>query len=214
MEKTTGGVSAARRVVIAFAIGLLVGVSLAPLTPWQVSTILAWDAAAAIFVVWVWAEIRSRDAAGTRARATREDSSRLAADLVLISASVVSLVGVAMVLLKSSESTGAARPATIAVAVVSVVTSWFAVHTVFTLRYAHLYYLHDGGLDFHDAREPSYADFAYVAFTIGMTFQVSDTDVTSRHIRASVFRHALLSYVFGIAVIALTINVVASLLRA
>ena len=83
------------------------------------------------------------------------------------------------------------------------VVSWFAVHTVFTLRYAHLYYLEDGGIDFHDARDPSYADFAYMAFTVGMTFQVSDTDVTSRRIRASVFRHALLSYVFGIAVIAL-----------
>ena len=206
--------SAVRRVAVAFAIGLLVAVSLAAFTPWQVTAILAWDAATSVFVVWVWIEIHGRGAAGTRARATREDSSRFAADLVLIAASVVSLVGVAMVLLKSSESTGTARPVIIAVAVASVVVSWFAVHTVFTLRYAHLYYLEDGGIDFHDARDPSYADFAYMAFTVGMTFQVSDTDVTSRRIRASVFRHALLSYVFGIAVIAVTINVVASLIRA
>jgi uncharacterized membrane protein len=207
------GVSAARRVIVAFAGGLAVGVSLAWFTPWQVDTILGWDAAAVIFVVWVWVEIRGRDAARTRAIATREDSSRIAADLVLISASVVSLVGVAMVLLKASGSTGTTRAAIIAVAVASVAASWFAVHTVFTLRYAHLYYLDDGGLNFHDAREPAYADFAYVAFTVGMTFQVSDTEVTSRAIRVSVLRHALLSYLFGIAVIALTINVVASLLR-
>jgi uncharacterized membrane protein len=213
MKRAASGVSAARRLAIAVVGGVLVGVALVAFTPWQVDSILAWDTAAAVFVVWVWAEIRGRDAAETRAIATREDDSRLAADLVLISASVVSLIGVAMVLLKASASTGPARPATIAVAVASVAASWCAVHTVFTLRYAHLYYLENGGLDFHDAREPAYADFAYVAFTVGMTFQVSDTEVTSKRIRVSVLRHALLSYIFGIAVIALTINVVASLLR-
>jgi uncharacterized membrane protein len=206
-------VSAARRVTVAFLVGVVVGGSLALITPWAIAVILGWDAAAAVFVCWVWIDIHGRDAAGTRERATREDSSRLAADLVLISASVVSLAGVAFVLLKASESTGSARPAIIAVAVASVIASWVAVHTVFTLRYAHLYYLAGGGLDFHDDRSPTYADFAYVAFTIGMTFQVSDTEVTSPRIRVSVLRHSLLSYIFGIAVIALTINVVASLLR-
>ena len=147
MAVVASEVSAARRVVVALAAGVLVGVALAWFVPWQVDTIIAWDVAATVFVVWVWATIHGRDAAGTQAIATREDNSRLAADVVLISASVVSLVGVAMVLLKASESTGPARPATIAVAVVSVAASWFAVHTVFTLRYAHLYYLDDGGLD-------------------------------------------------------------------
>jgi uncharacterized membrane protein len=205
--------NAARRVAIAFLVGAVVGISLATVTPWAIAVILGWDAAAAVFVCWVWADIHGQDATGTHARATREDSSRLAADLVLISASVVSLVGVAFVLLKASESTGSARPAIIAVAVVSVTASWVAVHTVFTLRYAHLYYLAGGGMDFHDDRRPTYADFAYVAFTVGMTFQVSDTEITSPRIRVSVLRHSLLSYIFGIAVIALTINVVASLLR-
>ena len=98
------------------------------------------------------------------------------------------------------------------VAVVSVVASWVAVHTVFTLRYAHLFYLGDGGIDFHDDRKPDYGDFAYVAFTIGMTYQVSDSDLTAKPIRVTALRHALLSYLFGIAVVALTINVVATLI--
>jgi uncharacterized membrane protein len=105
------------------------------------------------------------------------------------------------------------RAEIITLAVVSVAVSWLAVNSVFTLRYAHLYYLEGGGLDFHGEAAPAYADFAYVAFTIGMTFQVSDTEVTSPRIRKTVLRHALLAYVFGIAVIALTINVVAGLLR-
>ena len=132
---------------------------------------------------------------------------------MLIAASVASLAGVGMALLKASEAVGLARAGTTAVAVVSVAVSWLAVHTVFTLRYAHLYYLGEGGIDFHDDRAPDYGDFAYVAFTVGMTYQVSDSDLTSKQIRMTALRHALLSYVFGIAVVALTINVVASLLR-
>lgn len=206
--------SAARRMLVAVAVGLSVGIGLAALVPWQVGSTLAWDATAVVFVVWVWADTRGRDAAETKAIATREDSSRLIADLILISASVVSLAGVAMVLLEASGASGPAQAILIVVAVVSVAASWFAVHTVFTLRYAHLYYREDGGIDFHDAQPPAYAEFAYVAFTVSMTFQVSDTEVTSGRIRRSVLRHALLSYIFGTAVIAVMINVVASLLRA
>jgi uncharacterized membrane protein len=98
------------------------------------------------------------------------------------------------------------------VAVATVALSWLAVQAVFILRYAHLYYV-EGGIDFHDDMAPNYADFAYVGFTIGMTYQVSDTDLNSKRIRRTALRHALLSYVFGIAVIAITINVVAGLLR-
>ena len=85
-------------------------------------------------------------------------------------------------------------------------------HTVYTLRYVHLYYL-EGGIGFHNEQAPDYGDFAYVAVTVGMTYQVSDTDLKSRKIRTVALRHALLSYVFGIAVTAITINVVAGLVR-
>jgi uncharacterized membrane protein len=96
--------------------------------------------------------------------------------------------------------------------VVTVALSWLAVHTVFTLRYAHLYYLDGGGISFHSDEAPDYGDFAYVAFTLGMTYQVSDSDLTSKRIRTTALRHALVSYVLGIAVIAVTINVVAGLI--
>ncbi len=148
----------------------------------------------------------------TQAHATREDDSRSAAELVLIAASVASLLGVGMALLTASSESGATRAMTTGVIVLSVALSWLAVHTVFLLRYAHLYYRDGGGIDFHDDRSPDYGDFAYVAFTLGMTYQVSDSDLTSKPIRSAALRHALLSYVFGIAVIAVTINVVAGLL--
>ena len=131
--------------------------------------------------------------------------------MVLIAACIASLVGVALTLLKASTQLGLTQVLITAVAVVTVAVSWLDVHTVFTLRYAHLYYREDGGIDFHANERPDYRDFAYVAFTLGMTYQVSD--LTSQTIRAAALRHALLSYLFGITVIALTINVVASLIR-
>ena len=92
----------------------------------------------------------------------------------------------------------------------TVLLSWSLVHTLFALRYARLYYADGaGGIDFKNDDAPDYADFAYVAFTVGMTFQVSDTDIQLRGIRRTVLGHALLAYVFGTVIIAVTINVIA-----
>jgi uncharacterized membrane protein len=94
----------------------------------------------------------------------------------------------------------------------SVGLSWFTVHTLFTLRYARLYYTgEDGGVSFNQDAPPRYLDFAYLAFTIGMTFQVSDTELQSPAIRHSALRHALLSYLFGAVILATTINLIAGL---
>jgi uncharacterized membrane protein len=87
------------------------------------------------------------------------------------------------------------------------------VHVVFVLRYADVFYRNGGGIDFSEEDRPDYRDFAYVAFTIGMTYQVSDTGLTSQPIRRLAIKHALLSFVFGTAIIAVTINVVAGLLN-
>ncbi|GAC1654938.1 MAG: hypothetical protein NVS4B6_31420 [Mycobacterium sp.] len=90
--------------------------------------------------------------------------------------------------------------------------SWFAVHTVFTLRYARLYYVaKSAGIDFHQRGDPTYTDFAYVAFTIGMTYQVSDTDLNARDIRSTALAQAMLSFLLGAIILAVTINLVAGL---
>lgn len=91
--------------------------------------------------------------------------------------------------------------------------SWAVVHTTFVLRYTRLYYTgQDGGVDFNQPEPPAYLDFAYRAFTIGMTFQVSDTTIQAGAIRRTVLRHALLSYLFGTVIIATSINLVAGLI--
>jgi uncharacterized membrane protein len=98
--------------------------------------------------------------------------------------------------------------------VLSVALSWAMVHTVFTLRYARTYYSKSqGGIDFNESDPPTYLDFAYLSLTIGMTFQVSDTNLTSKPIRRIALAHAAFSYLFGAVIVALVINVVASLLH-
>jgi uncharacterized membrane protein len=93
-----------------------------------------------------------------------------------------------------------------------VFASWFAVHTLFTAHYARLYYSGEpGGINFHDPDPPGFRDFAYMSYTVGMTYQVSDTEIGSSQIRATVLRHPLLSYLLGAVVLAVTINLIAGL---
>jgi uncharacterized membrane protein len=190
---------------MAFAVAIV-------LTPWQVADLVGWDVTAALFVGSVLVSTRGKDPAQTKAMAIMEDSSRVAADGILIGASVASLIGVALALLKAGGDQGPAHTLIIALAFLSVVMSWTSVHTVFTLRYARLYYQAGGGINWHAEDQPDFGDFAYVALTLGMTFQVSDTDINSKPIRKAALRHAVLSYLFGVVILATTINVVASLL--
>jgi uncharacterized membrane protein len=205
-------VSARSRVGVCAAGGTFAfGIAMA-VTPWHVASLIGWDVTAVAWVSWVGFSVWNRDSDQTRRLATSEDDSRAAADALLVSASLASLVGVAFALLKAADEKGSAHPLITALAAGTVVASWATIQTLFALRYARLYYAEGGGIDFHDDRLADYSDFAYVAFTLGMTYQVSDTDLTSKSIRMTALRHALLSYLFGTAVIAMTINVVAGLL--
>jgi uncharacterized membrane protein len=151
-------------------------------------------------------------AQATAAHATREDPTRPDSDVILLSAAVASLVAVGFFLLQASSAKGSSQDILAATGIATVALSWFVVHTVFMLRYALLYYTgHDRGVDFNQPTPPRYSDFAYLAFTVGMTFQVSDTDLQSPAIRATALRHALLSYLFGAVILATTINLVAGL---
>jgi uncharacterized membrane protein len=213
-----GGVQVAHgaaglRVLVSFAAGLAAfGVAWLA-TPWQTASLIGWNVAATVFIVWIWLIVRGMDGAATAQHAVIEDLSRRTADLVLILASVISLIGVGLSLLESSDTGGLEKATIVGVASVSVILSWATVHTVFALRYARLYYAGGGGIDFNEDRAPGYMDFAYLAFTIGMTYQVSDTSIGSKTVRRTALHHAYMSYLFGTVVVAMTINVVAGLFR-
>jgi uncharacterized membrane protein len=195
------------------ASGLVAGGVLALLMAWQAAVLLGWDVTAGIFLAWTWTSIAGRDASATRTVAIREDPSAAFRDTAIVVAGVACLAAVAFVLIKAGSSHGAAKALLIAVGVVSVALSWASVHTIFTLRYARIYYGGpEGGISFNEEDPPTYIDFAYVAFTIGMTFQVSDTNISSKQIRRTALGHAMLSFLFGAVILGLTINVVGSLL--
>ena len=198
--------------------GVAAGVVAALFAPWQLSTLIGWDVAAALYVVWVWSSAFRFTPGETMEFARREDDSRPAAQLLVLTACVVSLVGVGFDLLKASETgTGSGDIALVSAAVATVVLSWATVHTVYALRYAHEYYAERpvGGIDFKSGPdyEPDYRDFAYVAFGIGMTFQVADTDINHRTLRHTVLLHSMLSYLFGAVILAVLINVVAAIFQ-
>lgn len=207
------GKSERHRVMVCAAVGAVVAAALVFVTVWQLVLLVGWLVAATLLLVWIWGEIGSLDATTTARVATREDDSRAASRAVLVASSVLSLVAIVAALHRAASAAVGLEIALTAASLVAVVVSWLVLNTVFVLRYAHLFYggRGVGGVDFPGDEAPSYRDFAYLAFTVGMTFQVSDTSVNQPSIRATVLRHALLSYAFSIAIIALTINVVAGL---
>ncbi len=179
---------------------------------WELTLLSGWSLTAFAFLVLTWHRIGSLDADQTASHASSEDETLAEADLVLVTASTISLIGVAFGLAKAAELVGWRELLMTIICVLTVALSWAAVHTVFTLRYAYEYFQVGGGVDFGpDA--PTFSDFAYLAFTIGMTYQVSDTPLSDKLIRRTATRHALVSFVFGTAIVATTINVVAGLVN-
>jgi uncharacterized membrane protein len=166
-----------------------------------------------VYLAWVWVAIRPLDATQTRELAARQALNGVTAELVVIGAGVASLLAVAFALLGADKTSGGTKAYLIGLGVLSVVLSWAVLHTVYTLRYARSYYSPPpGGIDFNEPEPPTYLDFAYFSFTIGMTFQVADTNITAKPVRRVVLHHALLAYLFGAVILAVAINLVATLL--
>jgi uncharacterized membrane protein len=200
------------RVAICAGAGAAAAAVAAVIGPWWLAPLIAWDVASLALLTWTWGLLWSLGPAETSSHATRESPGRAYTDLLLIAGSIVSLAAVGLVLVRASRETGLSKGLLVGASVASIVLAWSVVHTVYTLRYAKLYYTGtDGGVDFNERSAPTYVDFAYLSLTIGMTFQVSDTDLTTTAFRRLALRHAVLSYMFGALIIATTINLIAGL---
>ena len=206
------GLGTGPRLAGAVAVGVLIGIGTLVLGAARYAPAVGWNGAAITLLAWTWFTIWPMSSEDTARHATRQDPTRPVSDVLLLSATVASLAAVGFFLLQASSAKGSAQDVLAAVGVGTVALSWLVVHTVFTLRYALLYYTgRDGGISFNQTAGPRYTDFAYLAFTVGMTFQVSDTDLQTPAIRATALRQALLSYLFGAVILASTINLVAGL---
>jgi uncharacterized membrane protein len=221
MQPESAGIPEVRRVstartklLVSLAAGIAGGTATAVAGAGRAAPLIGWDILALVFCVWVWSTIWGLDAESTVSHAKREDPSRRLTDVVLLGAAIASLIAVVVVLAGAGHSSGILKYLQAGLALMSVFVTWTLVHTVFTLRYARLYYTGQaGGIDFNETAAPDYGEFAYLAFTIGMTFQVSDTDIGSKQIRRTALRHAWLSFPLGAVIIATTINVVAGLAK-
>ena len=206
--------SSGLRVTCALLGGAVIGAIVSLFTVPSASVLVGWDAAVVIYLVWVWSSVWRLDPGVTAQFAKREDPSTAVAELMVVGAGTALLVAVGFALAKAGQVTGGMKAYLIALGLLSVVLSWTVVHTVYMLRYARAYYGEPvGGIEFNEEEPPTYTDFAYFSFTVGMTFQVADTNITSKAIRRVTLHHALLSYLFGAVLLGLVINVVATLLK-
>ena len=209
----SGRILSARRALLCLGAGVaaggVVGLTWSPV----LSPLTGWSVAAACALVWVWSIGWPQDAEGTERLAEEESRSR-STDTWVVLACVASLAAVAVALVQSGSRKDAVAVTAVLLSVVGVILAWSLVNTVFALKYARMYYLGEpdrGGIDFKEVREPCYADFAYMAFTVGMAFGVPETEPETTAIRKAALGHSLLSYAFGTGVVAVAINLVTNL---
>jgi uncharacterized membrane protein len=206
--------SARTQLLVSLGAAIAGGTAAAVAGAGRAAPLIGWDILALVYGSWVWATVWRLDAESAEGHAKREDPSRDLADLVLLGAAVASLIAVGVVLLGAGGAGGVEEYLQAGLALFSVFASWALVHTVFTLKYARLYYSGtSGGIDFNGTGAPDYPDFAYLSFTIGMTFQVSDTNIQSKAIRRTALRHAWLSFPLVAVIVATSINLVSGLAK-
>jgi len=195
------------RLLVAVLVGL--GVAGAVSGWWEpaYAPLLGWTAVGLVYVASTWLTLWPMDAAATASHATREVPGNALLHLLLVAAGLASLIGLVFLIAAPTPS----RAVTAVVAVCPVVASWATIHTLYALRYAREFYRGAGGVDFHTEAPPRYSDFAYVGFTVGFSFAISDTDLTTSAMRRIALGHALLAYLFGTVFVAALVNILASL---
>ncbi len=203
------------KLAIAVAIGAAIPFLLPDTIGLPIRFLTGWDIGVAIYLALTLTMILRADVPSIRKRASEQDEGGFVVFLLSIAAAMASFIAVIFVLGAANEMEDGGWHALMAMG--TIVLSWAFIHTIFTLRYAHEYYGEGrdgetGGLDFPGKGEPDYGDFLYFSLVIGMTSQVSDVPVTSRAIRRMSTGHAVLSFFFNVAVLALTVNSLSNLI--
>ena len=215
MEQGSGGrylgrLLSVRRVLWSLVVGVVAGTVTALIGAPELTPLVIWTIAAGTILVWVWRSCWPASPQRTEQLAEAEQHSRSTDSAILI-ASVASLAAVAEALVRASNQHDAVAVTLVILSVIAVVLAWALVNTVFALKYARLCYRDGGGIDFKRGDPPAYADFAYIAFTVGMSYAPGENEPTSNHMRRIALGHALLSYTFGTGILAVAVNLVTNL---
>ena len=198
--------SAHARLAGAAVVGAVIGVVVGGLTDARLGVFSGVAGTETTFVAAGWIVLWPMNATATQHNARREDFRPVTEELIVVAAAVGALVSIVVLLVVGDTATDNAATA---VALAGVFMAWAGMHLMYAARYAYVYSMAPtGGIDFNSDDPPAYRDFLYFSYNLGMTYQVSDTDVSSSTIRAIVLRHTLLSYVFGTVILATTINLV------
>ncbi|MEO7765774.1 MAG: DUF1345 domain-containing protein [Ferruginibacter sp.] len=184
---------------------------------WELTATALWDAFAFFFILTSWIVFFTRPVKDIIRLANKEDGSRLYVMISIVISSFASMLNVLLIIISKNTNQGM-ELTTVGLTITGMILSWVMVHTIFTFHYAHLYYGEEKDdtpgnqpLDFPGEQDPDYLDFAYFAFVIGMTFQVSDVEIRSQRIRKTALAHGLLAFALNTFVVALTINLIAGL---
>jgi len=208
------------RLVISILVGAAVAAALFATNLHTATRLLiGWDAGVLLYLTLIYSVARHGDIAQLRQRAADEDEGAIILLLLTFVAAVASLVAIVMEV-GGSQSEGALYAGlSVALAMSTIVLSWFFVHTEFALHYAHEFYGEGrdkkiGGLNFPGQKQPDYWDFLYFSLVIAMTCQVSDVAITSRSLRGVAAMHGVLSFFFNLGILALTVNMLSNLIGA
>jgi uncharacterized membrane protein len=177
---------------------------------------IGWDTFSLCMIVTNWITFFITNSKQIREQSKVQDPKRSIIFIIVLISTFASILAVLLLIVTKKDDTSGTSWR-ILIAILGMLLSWFLIHTIFTLRYAHIYYgdhktkpnTHEGGLDFPGDEKPEYLDFAYYAFVLGMTFQVSDVQITSKRFRNLALLHGLISFGFNTIMIALTINLIA-----
>ena len=203
--------------------GLLAGLATAALPlplVWQFRGLLGWSVGVAVYLTLAWWLCERFDARQTRERAQAQDEPSVVLFFLMLLATMACVAAIVVMMQQGKDYSGAERSLHIALSVVALMASWLFIQTIFAFRYAHRYYQEarhrkpgGAGLKFPGGLDPDYFDFLYYAYGVGMTAQVSDVQATSREMRRLTLVHSVLSFGFNMLVLALSINVVVTVLQ-
>jgi uncharacterized membrane protein len=215
--KSIDRLDAKHRLAMALAIAVAVFVAQPDSFSWHTRLVASWDAGALVYLGLAWAIIGRANAHSTRAHALAQDTSGYIIFLFVLAAACSSIVAIGFVVATIKGLGFGPKAWHLALTITALLSSWLLIQTVFAFHYARRYYRDEqlrppkpGGLAFPGGGAPDYMDFAYYSFVVGMTSQVSDVQVISPIMRRMTLMHAVLAFVFNIAVLALSINTIAT----
>ncbi|MDS7942793.1 DUF1345 domain-containing protein [Acinetobacter sp. V110_1] len=204
---------------IALFVGFIAASLLTWFTSWKWSTILlaSWNGAISLYLLHVWKLMKSADHSQMQQQAKKQDESKWVIMLIVLLAISMCLVAI-LVQLSQLPSDHYAKLGHVALALLTIVSAWLFMHTVFALHYAHDFYMalsrneENGGLEFPGTKNPTYPDFLYFSYIIGTSAQTADVSVTTRHMRLLNLFHIVLAFGFNTTILAICINVAAGFL--